>query len=222
MSSMGLYQKYLLPRIVHLACGSKPAMKQRAKVVPLAEGWVLEIGVGSGLNLPFYTPAKVEHLWGLDPSREMWALAQKKSAMPDVEIEFINAPAEEIPLDDASADTVLTTYTLCTIRDVGRALGEMRRVLKAEGSLLFCEHGQAPDEDVRKWQDRVNPLWKKVGGGCNLNRPIPELIEQSGFVIRDIETMYIPGWKPACFNYWGTAVARRKEGTRRSTPPRRA
>ncbi|HSF18368.1 MAG TPA: class I SAM-dependent methyltransferase [Vicinamibacteria bacterium] len=203
---MGLYEKYLLPRIVHLACGSKPAMKQRAKVVPLAEGRVLEIGVGSGLNLPFYTSSKVEHVWGLDPSRDMWALAQKKPARPDLDFEFIPAPAEKIPLDDRIADTVLTTYTLCTIPDVGRALGEMSRVLKPEGKLLFCEHGQAPDENVRKWQDRMNPLWKKLGGGCNLNRPISELIEQSGFKIRDMETMYIPGWRPACFNYWGTAV----------------
>ncbi len=202
---MGIYQKYLLPRIVHFACGLKPPMKQREKIVPLAEGRVLEIGIGSGLNLPFYTPGKVKHLWGLDPSQEMWALAQKKLGVLDFDVEFIEAPAEDIPLDDGSADTVLITYTLCTIPDVRPALEEARRVLKSDGSLVFCEHGLAPDETVRRWQNRLNPLWKTVAGGCNLNRPIPELIEQAGFRIRHMDTMYIPGLKPASFNYWGTA-----------------
>ncbi|MDH3638543.1 MAG: class I SAM-dependent methyltransferase [Gammaproteobacteria bacterium] len=202
---MGIYQKYLLPRIVHFTCGLKPTMKQREKIVPLAEGRVLEIGIGPGLNLPFYTPGKVKHLWGLDPSQEMWALAQKKLGIPDFDVEFIEAPAEDIPLDDASADTVLITYTLCTIPDVCSALEEARRVLKSDGSLVFCEHGLAPDESVRRWQNRFNPLWKRVAGGCNLNRPIPKLIEQAGFRIRVIDTMYIPGWKPASFNYWGVA-----------------
>ena len=202
---MGIYQKYLLPRIVHFTCGLKPPMKQREKIVPLAEGRVLEIGIGSGLNLPFYTPGKVKHLWGLDPSQEMWALAQKKLGVLDFDVEFIEAPAEDIPLDDGSADTVLITYTLCTIPDVRPALEEARRVLKSDGSLVFCEHGLAPDEGVRRWQNRLNPLWKTVAGGCNLNRPIPELIEQAGFRIRHMDTMYIPGLKPASFNYWGTA-----------------
>ena len=202
---MGIYQKYLLPRIVHYTCGLKPTMKQREKIVPLAEGRVLEIGIGSGLNLPFYTPGRVKHLWGLDPSPEMWALAQKKLGILDFDVEFIQASAEDIPLDDDSADTVLITYTLCTISDVHSALEEARRVLKSDGSLVFCEHGLAPDESVRRWQNRLNPLWKRVGGGCNLNRPIPELIEQAGFRIRGMDTMYISGWKPASFNYWGTA-----------------
>ena len=202
---MGIYQTYVLPRIVHLACGLKPTMKQREKVVPLAKGRVVEIGVGSGLNLPFYTPGNVEHLWAIDPSREMWALASESLEVPDFDVEFIEAPAEEIPLGDNCADTVLVTYTLCTIPDVQSALVEIRRVLKPYGCLVFCEHGLAPDPGVQRWQDRLNPLWKKVGGGCNLNRPIPGLIEHAGFRIRGLETMYIPGWKPASFNYWGTA-----------------
>lgn len=202
---MGIYQRYLLPRIIHVACGLKPLMKQREKVVPLAEGRVLEIGIGSGLNLPFYAPGKVKHVWGLDPSREIWALAEKKIEALDFDIQFIEAPAENIPLENASADTVLLTYTLCTIPDVLLALEEMRRVLKPGGRLVFCEHGLAPDEKVRRWQRRMNPLWRKIGGGCNLNRPIPELIEQSGFRILGMDTMYLPGWKPASFNYWGTA-----------------
>ena len=171
---MGIYQKYLLPRLVHFTCGSKPPMQQREKIVPLAEGRVLEIGIGSGLNLPFYTPGKVKHLWGLDPSQEMWALAQKKLGALDFDVEFIEARAEDIPLGDGSTDTVLFTYTLCTIPDVRSALQEVCRVLKSDGSLVFCEHGLAPDESVQRWQNRLNPLWKRVGGGCNLNRPIPQ------------------------------------------------
>lgn len=202
---MAIYRKYLLPRIVNFTCSTKPMTKQREKIVPLAEGRVLEIGVGSGLNLPFYTPGKVKYLWGLDPSREMWDLAQKTLGKTDFAVEFIEAPAEDIPLDDASADTVLITYTLCTIPDVHAALAEARRVLKPDGSLVFCEHGLAPDASVRRWQNRLNPLWKRVGGGCNLNRPIAQLIEQAGFRIRGMDTMYIPGWKPASFNCWGTA-----------------
>jgi ubiquinone/menaquinone biosynthesis C-methylase UbiE len=202
---MSIYEKYLLPRIVNYACGLKPTMKQREKVVPLAEGRVLEIGIGSGLNLPFFTSSKVKHLWGLDPSRETWALAHDKYRKCEFDVEFIEASAEDIPLDRGSADTVLVTYTICTIPDAISALREARRVLKPGGSLLFCEHGQAPDESVLRWQNRINPLWKKIGGGCNLNRPIPELIEQAGFRIRNMDTMYIPGWKPASFNYWGVA-----------------
>lgn len=203
---MNIYETYLLPRVVNFTCGLKPMMKQREKVVPLAEGRVLEIGVGSGLNLPFYTPGKVKHLWGLDPSRETWALAHDKLGKLDFDVEFIKASAEDIPLDRGSADTVLITYTLCTIPDVISALREARRVLKSDGTLLFCEHGLATDESVQRWQNRLNPIWTRLGGGCNLNRPIPELIEQAGFNIRSIDAMYIPGWKPASFNYWGAAI----------------
>jgi len=204
---MGIYQNHILPLVVHFCCGLKPTMKQREKVVPRATGRVLEIGIGSGLNLPFYAPDKVEQLWGLDPSREMWKLARKIRPSPGFDVEFVEASAEAIPLDEDTADTVLVTYALCTIPDLSRALGEMRRVLKRSGRLVFCEHGIAPDEGVRRWQNRLNPIWSKLGGGCNLNRPIPALIEQAGFKIQDLETMYIPGWKPASFNYWGTASA---------------
>jgi ubiquinone/menaquinone biosynthesis C-methylase UbiE len=202
---MGFYDKFLLPRIVHFTCGLKPTMKQREKVVPLAEGRVLEIGIGSGLNIPFYDMRKVKHLWGVDPSSDMWAIAQKNAAEHHLDAEFIESGAESIPLDNNSADTVVMTYTMCTIPEVHSALDEVRRVLTPGGKLIFCEHGEAPDRDVQRWQNRMNPLWRKMGGGCNLNRPIPSLLEQSGFRSRDMQTMYIPGWKPACFNYWGTA-----------------
>lgn len=206
---MGFYDKYFLPRIIHFTCGLKPTMKQREKVVPLAEGRVLEIGIGSGLNIPFYDASKVNHLWGIDPSSDMWAIAQKNAAEHHLDAEFIEAGAESIPLDNGAADTVVMTYTMCTIAEVQSALDEVRRVLKSGGSLIFCEHGEAPDKNIQRWQNRMNPIWRRMGGGCNLNRPIPRLLEQSGFHSRDMQTMYIPGWKPACFNYWGTANYRR-------------
>ncbi len=203
---MDIYAKYFLPKIVHFTCGLKPTMRQREKVVPLASGRVLEIGIGSGLNLPFYDSSKVEHLWGLDPSREMWAIAEKRMKSVDLDVEFLEGDAAHIPLDDDSADTILITYTLCTIPEVIPSLTDMRRVLRPGGELVFCEHGKAPDDGVSKWQDRLNPIWKRFGGGCNLNRPIPSLLEAGGFAVRAMEKMYLPGWRPATFNYWGTAV----------------
>ena len=202
---MNIYDKYLLPKLVHFTCGQKPTMRQRKKVVPLAEGRVLEIGIGSGLNIPFYDTEKVTHLWGLDPSAEMWAIAQKNAAQHHINAEFIQSGAESVPLEDNAVDTVVMTYTMCTIPDVHSALEEIRRVLKQSGRLIFCEHGKAPDKNVERWQDRINPLWRKLAGGCNLNRPIADLLEQSGFNSSDMQTMYLPGWKPATFNYWGTA-----------------
>lgn len=205
---MGIYNSYIMPKLVHLACGQKPAMKQRAKILPLAEGMVLEVGIGSGLNIPLYDESRVDHLWGIDPSPEMWAIARKNAREHHIDAEFFEARAESIPLDDNAADTVVMTYTMCTIPNVRLAMDEIRRVLKPGGKLIFCEHGQAPDEGVRRWQQRMNPVWKLIGGGCHLNRPIPRLLEDSGFQSHDMKTMYIPGWKPACFNYWGTAAYR--------------
>ena len=203
---MGLYERFLLPKVVNFTCSMKPNMRQRAKVVPLASGSVLEVGFGSGLNLPFYDSTKVQRVWALDPSAEMWAIAEGRVRGTGFPVEFLKAPAEQIPLANESADTVLVTYTLCTLPDVRRALGEMARVLKPGGELVFCEHGAAPDESVRRWQNRLNPVWKALGGGCNLNRPIPSLIEEAGFRMRELSSMYIPGWKPASFNYWGCAL----------------
>ncbi len=205
---MRLYEKYILPKITEFLCSGKPIMYQRKKVVPLAKGRVLEIGIGSGLNLQFYDSSNVEYIWGLDPSTKMQKMAEKRATNIPFEVEFIGMSGNAIPLDSKSANTVLVTYTLCTIPDVVQALSEMNRVLMPGGELIFCEHGLAPDEDVRRWQNRINPVWKRMGGGCNLNRSIPNLIEQGGFKINNIETMYIPGWKPACFNYWGSAVQR--------------
>jgi ubiquinone/menaquinone biosynthesis C-methylase UbiE len=203
---LGLYSKYILPKLVHLTCSSKPIMRQREKIVPVAQGRVLEVGIGSGLNLPYYDVGKVTKLWGLDPSPEMRTMAENAARSVPFSVELIELLGEEIPLEDDSVDTVLITYTLCTIPDVEPALRGMARVLRPGGSLLFCEHGAAPEDSVRRWQDRINPIWRRLGGGCNLNRAIPDLIERGGFRITGMETMYIPGWRPASFNYWGTAT----------------
>jgi ubiquinone/menaquinone biosynthesis C-methylase UbiE len=202
---MGLYSKYILPRLVTLTCGMKSNMRQREKVIPLAKGRVLEVGIGSGLNLQFYNEKYVEHIWGLDPSIEMWAMATKRKTNLQFGLEFLEATAESIPLDTECVDTIVVTYTLCTVPDVVTALRQMRRVLRSGGELIFCEHGAAPDTDVRKWQERLNPVWNKLGGGCNLNRHIPSLLEEGGFKIRKMNARFIPGWKPASFNFWGTA-----------------
>jgi ubiquinone/menaquinone biosynthesis C-methylase UbiE len=206
---MGLYDRYILPKVLNWTCGAKPVRKQREKVVPLAEGRVLEIGIGSGLNLPFYDAAKVERVIRLDPAEDMLAYARRKDGNLAFEVEYLALEGERIPLDENSVDTVLITYTMCTIPDAVTALEGMRRVLKPGGRMIFCEHGKAPDEAVRRWQNRLDPVWGVVGGGCHLNRDIPALIESAGFAIEKLDTMYLPSTpKFASFNYWGTATGR--------------
>ena len=206
---MSLYDKYVLPKFLNCACGSKPVARQRKKVVPLAEGKVLEVGIGSGLNLPFYDKSKIDELWGLDPSEELSEMARKVADSEQMEVNFISSGAEEISLPDSHFDSVLVTYTMCTIPEVIRANGEIRRVLKNGGKMIFCEHGEAPDENIRKWQKRINPIWGKFAGGCNINRKIPSLIEDSGFDIIELEEMYLPRTpRIAGYNYWGYAVAK--------------
>lgn len=183
-------------------------MRQRRKIVPRAAGEVAEIGFGSGHNLPFYDPSAVRKVWALEPSAEMWELAREAVEGSPLEVEPLLAPAESIPLPDRSVDTVLLTYTLCTLPDAPAALLEMRRILRPGGRLLFCEHGEAPDESVRRWQRRINPVWRRLAGGCHLDRPIPALIARGEFEIERLETIYLPGWKFANYNYWGSAVAR--------------
>ena len=204
---MGFYDCHILPLLLGTVMGAKPITYQRKKVVPRAEGRVLEVGFGAGHNLPFYDPAKVTHLWALEPSLELRARAAERVAANTIPIEFLDLPGEEIPLEDESVDNVLITYTMCTIPDVTRALGQMRRVLKPGGRMIFCEHGKAPDANVEKWQRRIEPAWKKISGGCHLARPIPALITDTGFAMEDMETMYLPGtprWSG--FNYWGSAT----------------
>ena len=201
---MGFYDKYILPTFLNCACGTKPMQYQRKKIVPFAKGDVLEIGIGSGLNLPFYDLDQINKIWGLDPSEEINSMAKKVARDIDVDVDLIIGGAEEIPLPENSIDTILLTYTLCTIPKVKDSIKEIERVLKPSGSMLFCEHGLAPDEKVAKWQQRLNPYWKKIAGGCNLNRDIPKIIQDSSFKITKLETMYLPSTpKFAGFNYWG-------------------
>lgn len=203
---MGLYNKYILPKFINCACGSKPIDYQRGKLVPYAKGIVLDIGIGSGLNIPFYNKSNINHLYGLDPSPELLEIAMKVAKTHELDIEFLECGAESIPLADDSIDTIVITYTMCTIPDISLSNAEMFRVLKPNGKLLFCEHGLAPDKRVAKWQKIINPVWNKIAGGCNLNRDIPKLIQSSGLKISEIEEMYLPSTpKFAGYNYWGIA-----------------
>ena len=204
---MSWYEERILPHMINFACSASPNQKQRQKIVPEAEGEILEIGFGSGLNVPYYDRSKVRKIWALEPSAGMRRKARPAVDETDMDIEFINLPGEQIPLDDNSVDTILMTYTLCTITDTKTALEGMRRVLRPGGRLLFCEHGRAPDENVRRWQNRLNPAWSRIAGGCNMNRDIPALINEGGFAIKVDERMYIPGAKVLCYNYWGSAAA---------------
>jgi ubiquinone/menaquinone biosynthesis C-methylase UbiE len=205
---MSFYAERILPHLLILACGVRPVIKQREKIVPRATGDVLEIGFGGGANLPFYDRDKVRHVWGLEPSEGMRRLAQGPISESELEVDLIDLPGEEIPLDDSSIDTVLVTYTLCTIADTATALAGMRRVLKPNGQLLFCEHGKAPESDVCKWQDRCDPTWQKVAGGCSMKKDIPQILAASGFKVEDDNRMYIPGIKALSYNYWGAATIR--------------
>jgi ubiquinone/menaquinone biosynthesis C-methylase UbiE len=206
---MGFYARHILPGLLDRAMSTKPIRYQRRKVVPRAEGRVLEIGFGAGHNLPFYDASKVTQLWALEPSAEMRARSKERVAQQSLPVEFLDLPGEQIPLADKSVDTILITYTLCTIGDVSAALQQMRRVLKPDGVMLFCEHGKAPDATAYRWQQRLEPMWRRIGGGCHLTRAVPELIEAGGFHIAEMETMYLPGTPHfAGFNYWGTATPR--------------
>ena len=205
---MGIYDTYVLPHLIDLACGSGDISKQRSKIVPLATGRVLEVGMGPGLNLPFYDRSNVELVWGLEPSEGMRRKAAPAIDASDLDVRWLGLPGEEIPLDDDSVDTVVLTYTLCTIGEPGRALEQIRRVLKPDGRLLFSEHGEAPDESVRKWQHRIDPVWTRLAGGCHITREIPQLIESGGFDLVAVESGYLPGAKVASYNSWGTALPR--------------
>lgn len=203
---MGFYANYIVPKLIDLACGTKPIMKQRAKIVPLAEGEVLEIGIGSGHNFDFYNQSKIKKLIGLEPSAAMRRLAKARAEARNIAIDFIDLSAETIPLEDNVIDNILITYTLCSILDVDAALAQMRRVLKPKGKLLFCEHGLAKSANTQKWQHRIEPFWKPIAGGCHLTRNIPQLISNAGFQIVKLEEMSLPSTPAiAAYNYWGSA-----------------
>lgn len=188
---MGFYGDHIEPRMVDFACGLKPILKERSKIVHAAEGRVLEIGFGSGRNAPYYDRSKITHLFALEPSGPMRRLAGKRVADFPFAFEWLDLPGEEIPLDAESVDTVLVTFSLCTIPGVADALAGMRRVLKPGGRMVFLEHGAAPDAGVRRWQDRLNGVWGKLAGGCHLNRDAPALIREAGFQIDRMDQHYM-------------------------------
>lgn len=204
---MNLYERWLLPRLLDLAMRNKEATRYRSELVPKACGTVLEVGAGSGLNLPFYD-RRLERLYALDPSEALLKMAREKADRAPFPVEFLARSGEDIPLPDGAVDTVVATWTLCTIPDPGKALREMRRVLKPDGMLLFAEHGLAPDAGVRAWQHGLNPAWRCVSGGCNLNRNTEQLIRASGFDIVRLDTGYAKAPRPLGYMYIGQARPR--------------
>ncbi len=203
---MSFYEKYILPHAIHFTCKQRLVAPLRQEVVPLAEGVVLELGIGSGLNLPFYDPGRVKVVIGVDPSEALWRKSASLRRGLPFPVEFLPARAEVLPLENHSVDTVLLTFTLCTVQGVGPALEEARRVLRPGGRLVFCEHGLAPEPGVRRWQHRLNPLWKPLAGGCNLNRDIPALLRTHGWDITHLQEGYFVGLKIVGYAYRGVAV----------------
>lgn len=201
---MGLYQKFILPRLIDTAMRRKEVAACRAELIPKAAGAVLEIGIGSGLNLPFF-PGTVTRLSGVDPSAELLGMAGRKLSALRFPVDLFCQSAQELPFDDRSFDTAVLTWTLCSIADPTQALAEVKRVLKPDGRLLFVEHGLSPDANVQEWQHRLTPMWKRIGGGCHLNRKIDDLIRPAGFGIVELQTTYLPGPRPMTFTYQGTA-----------------
>lgn len=203
---MSLYDRYVLPRLVNCVCGSPMIKQQRGLVVPRARGRVLEVGFGSGLNLPHYDRAHVELIWALEPSAPMRQLAAPRIAEAGLDVRLLDGVGEDLPLPDHSVDSVVVTYSLCTIPDVATALLQMHRVLRPGGTLHFSEHGAAPDAGVRRWQDRLDGLWGRVAGGCHLNREVSALISAAGFRMDWVESAYLPGTpRFAGYNTWGAA-----------------
>jgi ubiquinone/menaquinone biosynthesis C-methylase UbiE len=200
---MGFYNNVILPRVCDLAMRNKHMLPYREQVIGAAEGRVLEIGIGSGLNLPFYRNTR--EIIGLEPAPRLIAMARQAAQKKSTPVTFIEGSAAAIPIEDRSIDTVVTTWTLCTIPDAGRALSEMWRVLKPSGRLLFPEHGMAPEAGVRSWQNWLTPAWKRISGGCHLNRPIRSMIEAAEFEFERLEMGYMTGLRPMAFLYQGSA-----------------
>lgn len=204
---MGLYARYIGPRVVGCLCSMPDIAKERQKVVPHASGVVLEIGIGPGFNLDFYDPARVTRIIGVDPLSGFLDLGTERHQRSPVPLEIIKAPAEALPLDDASIDTAVITYTLCSVDDPDKALSEVRRVLKPDGRVLFLEHGLSHDAGVAVWQKRLNPIWKRIAVGCNLTRPVVTLLENGGFKINEVQHYYMEAApKPVGFLCHGVAV----------------
>jgi ubiquinone/menaquinone biosynthesis C-methylase UbiE len=201
---MGLYQNYIVPWLTHLSMQQAQLVPYRKRVVSRATGQVLEIGIGSGLNLPFYSQ-NAEQVIGIDPSPKLLEMADEAARHSPLPVELIEGSAEAIPIGNTSIDTVVTTWTMCSIPNLDQALEEVRRVLRPGGRLLFVEHGLAPEPRVRWWQDHLTPGWKHLSGGCHLNRAIGEVIKRCGFSIEHLDKGYLRGPKIMTFMYEGRA-----------------
>jgi ubiquinone/menaquinone biosynthesis C-methylase UbiE len=204
---LGIYGRLILPRLIHAGMRHRRLEPLRARQVAEAHGRVLEVGIGSGLNLPFYR-RDIDEVIGIDPSVELLAMARRHTAWLHFPVKLLHGPAEALPIEDGSIDSVVMTWTLCSVAEPGRVLAEIRRVLRPGGALVFVEHGRAPERRVRRWQDRLTPAWRRLAGGCHLNRPIAPLIEQAGFTLGELETGYlVKGPRLATFHYLGRALA---------------
>lgn len=201
------YERHVLPRLIGCACGARPIQRQRAKVVPQATGRVLELGIGGGLNLAFYDPARVESVTGVDPSEGLRRIAMAAPRPAGLRVEVLEGEAESLPFEAGTFDTIVCTFTLCSVGSPQVSLAEARRVLKPEGRFLFSEHGLAPDLNVQRWQRRLEPLWKRLAGGCHLTRPVASTIAAAGFTLETVGTMYLPGAPRAMgWSEWGSAT----------------
>lgn len=201
---MNPYERYLLPWFIDGVCALPPAARERAEIVPRAHGEVLEIGIGTGHNLAYYVPRQVARVTGIDPGILRRKIIRRAHAA-GIEVKLLPLSAESIPAEDARFDTLVSTFTLCSIPDIEQALAEMHRVLKPTGRLLYLEHGTAPDPRIHRWQDRLTPWWKPLAGGCHLNRDIPRLIAEAGFEILEQHNDYISGPRILGYIYRGEA-----------------
>lgn len=202
---MGIWDRWILPRLIDFACRQKTVGEHRDRSVPEARGNVVELGIGSGLNLERYDPRVVTAVVGVDPSRPLLERAAEAARTAAVPALLVEGDAQALPVPDGWADTVLVTFALCTIESPERALGEARRVLGAEGRLLFVEHGLAPEEGTRKWQRRLTPAWRKVSGGCHLDRAIPDLVREAGFEVDEVDADWMDAPKIAGWTWHGVA-----------------
>lgn len=205
---MALYEALILPRIVDWACGIHTITEQRERIIPRATGRVLELGIGSGRNLALYDSHAVDVVWGVDPSPDLYRIAEPRAAELPFPVRFFVRAADEpgLPMPEGSVDTAVVTYAMCTIPDPVSALREARRALTPEGRLLFAEHGRSPDPAVRRRQEQVTPIWSRVAGGCRLDRDPLAILASAGFEVRELETGYLAGWKPASWHFLGVAA----------------
>jgi ubiquinone/menaquinone biosynthesis C-methylase UbiE len=202
---MNFYDRHILPRLIQCSCGAPMVTELRKRVVPEAQGEVLEVGCGGGLNFPLYRRGRVRRVTAIDPAPPMLDRARRAAERSGVPIELTQAAAEALPFPDGTFDTVVVTFTLCSVREHGRSLAEMKRVLRPNGRLIFAEHGLAPDPGVQRWQRRIEPLWSRLAGGCRLTRPVRQAIAAAGFEIVSGEGRYLPAPKVLGWAEWGAA-----------------